>query len=82
MFSHKVEIRTDEIEAYLENIPLPKLTSEQALSCEGIISKDEVFNILKSIKSNKSLGNNWDEIKNTFLASIHKAFLNQKLNSS
>ena len=24
MFSHKVQIQTDKIEAYLENIPLPK----------------------------------------------------------
>ena len=43
LFSRKARIQTVEIQAYLENIPLPKLTNEQILSCEGIISKDEVF---------------------------------------
>ena len=38
MFSRKVQIQTDEIEAYLENIPLPKLTNEQTLTCLGNIS--------------------------------------------
>ena len=37
LFSRKVQFQTDIIEAYLENIPLPKLTNEQTLSCEGII---------------------------------------------
>ena len=80
------------MEAYLELIPLLKLTNEQTLSCEGIISEDEVFKSLKSMENNKSPGNDglskefyecfWNEIKNPFLASIHKAFLNQELSSS
>ena len=80
------------MEAYLELIPLLKLTNEQTLSCEGIISEDEVFKSLKSMENNKSPGNDglskefyecfWNEIKNPFLASIHRAFLNQELNSS
>ena len=51
------EQRVFDIEVYLEDIPLPKLINEQALSCEGIISKDEVFESLKSIENNKSPGN-------------------------
>ena len=43
LFSRKARIQTVEIQAYLENIPLPKLTNERILSCERIISKDEVF---------------------------------------
>ena len=92
MFSRKVRNQTDKIEAYLEHIPSPKLTNEQTLSCEGIISDDEVFKSLKSMKNNKSPGNDglskefyecfWDEIKNPFLASIDRAFLNQELSSS
>ena len=72
LFSRKVQNQTDKI--------------------EGIISKDEVFKSLKSVEDNKSPGNDelskefyecfWDEIKNPFLASIHRAFLNQELNSS
>ena len=53
LFSCKVPFQTNKLEAYLENIPLPKLTSEQTLSCEGIISEDEVFKSLKSMENNK-----------------------------
>ena len=96
----KLQIQTDEIEAYLANIPLPKITNEQTLSCEGIISEYEVFKSLsvktfkslKSMENNKSPGNDglsiefyecfWNEIEKQFLASVHKTFLNQELNSS
>ena len=64
LFSRKVQFCPDKIEAHLERIPLPKLTNEQTLSCEGIISEDEVFNSLKSIESNKSSGN--DELSKKF----------------
>ena len=77
---------------YLENITLPKLTNEQTSGCEGIASEDEVFNNLKSTENNKSPEDDglskefyecfWDEIKKPFLASSHKAFLNQELSSS
>ena len=87
-----LKFQTDIIEAYLENMPLPKLANEQTLSCEGIISEDEVFKGLKSMENNKSPGNDglskefyecfWDEVKKPFLASIHKAFLNQELSTS
>ena len=92
LFSCKVQFQTDIIEAYLDNIQLPKLTNEQTLSCEGIVSEDEVFKSLKSKDNNKSPGNDglskefyecfWDEVKKPFLASIHKAFLNQELSTS
>ena len=92
LFSRKMQFQTDIIEAYLDNIPLPKLTDEQTLSCEGIISEDEVFKSLKSMDNNKSPGNDglskefyecfWDEVKNSLLASIYKEFLNQKLSTS
>ena len=38
-------------------MPLPKLTNEQTISCEGIISEDEVFKSLKTMDDNKSPGN-------------------------
>ena len=84
MFSRKLSIQTDEVEAYLAKIPLPKMTNEQTSSCAGIISEDEVFKSLKSMENNKLPGNDglskefyecfWDE---TILASIHTAFLNR-----
>ena len=50
------------------------------------------FKSLKSMENNKSPGNDglskefyecfWNEIEKQFLASIHKTFLNQELNSS
>ena len=56
------------------------------------MSEDEVFKSLKCMDYNKSAGNDglskefyecfWDEIKKLFLASIHKAFLNQELSTS
>ena len=57
MFSRKVEIQADKLEVYLENIPLPKLTNEQILSRECIISEDEEFKGLKSMENHKSPGN-------------------------
>ena len=57
LFSRQVQIQTEKIDAYLDNIPLPNVTNEQTLSCEGITSEDEVFKILKSIDNNKSPGN-------------------------
>ena len=82
LFSHKLQNQTDKIEAYLELIPLPKLTNEQTWSCEGIISEDEEFKSLKSMENNKSHGNDglskkfyecfWNEIKDPFLTSIHR----------
>ena len=38
LFSRKVQYQTDIIEAYLENIPLPKLNNEQTLSCYSLRS--------------------------------------------
>ena len=46
LFSSKVQDQINEIEAYLVNILLPKLSNEQNLCCEGSISEDEVFKSL------------------------------------
>ena len=92
MFSDKLQNQTDKIEAYLELIPLPKLTNEQTGSFESIISEDEEFKSLKSMENNKSPGNDGlskefyecfrDQVKKLSLASIYKAFLNQELSTS
>ena len=90
----KVQFQTDIdiIEAYLQNISLPKPTNKQTLSSDGFVSEDEVFKTLKLMGNNKSPGNNglskqfyecsWDEVKKPFLASIHEAFLNQESRTS
>ena len=56
MFLRKIQNQTDKMEAYLEHIPLPKLTNEQTLSCESIIFEDEVFKSLKSVENNELPG--------------------------
>ena len=53
----KVQIQTDEIQAYSENIPSPKLTKKQVLCCESIMSEDEMFKSWRSMENNKSPGN-------------------------
>ena len=69
LFLPKVQIHTDKIKAYLENKPLSKFTNEKTLSCESIISKDEVFKSLKSMENNKSPGN--DGLSKEFCESLY-----------
>ena len=57
MLPCKVQIQTDEIQAYSENIPSPKLTKKQVLCCESIMSEDEMFKSWRSMENNKSPGN-------------------------
>ena len=72
----KVQIHTDKIKAYLENKPLSKLTNEKTLSCEGIISEDEVSKSLKSKENNKSPENDGlsEEFYECFSDEIEKPF--------
>ena len=72
LLSRKVQFQADIIETYLENTPLPKLTDKQTLSCEGIISEDEVFKSLKSMENNKSPGM-MDCLRNSMNASGMKS---------
>ena len=48
-------MQTDKKEAYLANIPLPKIANEQTLSYEGY--EYELFKSLKSMENSKSPGN-------------------------
>ena len=75
LFSRKVQNQTDKIEAYSELIPLLKLTNEQTISCEGIISENEVLKSLKSMKNNKLPGN--DGLSKEF----YECFRNETKNS-
>ena len=78
--------------SFLENINLPTPTNEQALACEGTISETELLKALKSIKNNKSPGNDeirkefyeffWDDIKNSLSNSIKKSFISGELPTS
>ena len=76
---------------FLENINLPTLTNEQALESESIISETELLKALKSMKKDKSPGNDritkefyeffWDDIKNSLSDSIKKSFMSGELST-
>ena len=72
-FITKAQSQTGKIEAYLENIPLPKLNNEQTLVVK-VPGNDGLFKEFYECFR--------DEIKKQFLTSILKAFLNQELSSS
>ena len=78
--------------SFIENINLPALANEQALECEGIISETELLKALKSMKNDKSPGNDritkefhelfWDDIKHSLSDSIKKSFISGELSTS
>ena len=80
------------ISSFLENINLPTISNEQALECEGIISETELLKALKSMKNDKSPGNDgitkefyeffWDDIKNSLSNSIKKCFISGEQSTS
>ena len=57
-------------------MPVPKLQEEQVIKCEGEIKESELLKYLKSMKNDKSPGNDgltkefyetvWEEIKTPF----------------
>ena len=71
---------------------MPTLNNEQALECEGIIIETELLKALRSMKNDKSPGNDgitkefyeffWDDIKNLLSDSIKKSFISGELSTS
>ena len=92
LFKENLNTSKEAISSFLENINLSTLTNEQALECEGIISKTELLKSLKSMKNDKSPGNDgitkklykffWDDIKNSLSDSIKKFFISGELSTS
>ena len=92
LFKENLNTSKEAISSFLENINLSTLTNEQALECEGIISKTELLKSLKSMKNDKSPGNDgitkelykffWDDIKNSLSDSIKKSFISGELSTS
>ena len=73
---------------FLENINMPTLTNEQAVECESIISEIELMKGLKSMKNDKTPGNDritkffCNDIKKSLSNSIKKSFISGELSSS
>ena len=57
LFKENLNTSKGVIFPFLENFNLLRLTNEQAIECEGIISETELLKALKSIKNDKSPGN-------------------------
>ena len=83
LFSKKCNADNDEINLFLENIKMPKLSNIQKDSCEGTFDEKEIFEAVKSFQNNKSPGNDgltkefyiafWEEIKKPFMYSISES---------
>ena len=68
---------------------MPTLANKQTFEYESIISEIELLKALKSIKNDKSPGNNeitkgfyesfWDDIKNSLSDSIKESFISGEL---
>ena len=92
LFKENLNTSKEAIFLFLENINQPTLTNEQAIECEGIISEAELLKALKSMKNDKSSGNDriakefyevcWDNIKNSLSDSIMKSFISGELSTS
>ena len=92
LFKENLNTSKEVIFSFLENINLPALTNEQALECEGIINETELLKALKSMKNDKSPGNDritkefyeffWDGIKSSLSDSIKKSFISGELSTS
>ena len=92
LFKENLNTSKEAISSFLENINLPSLTNEQAFECDGIISETELLKALKSMKNDKSPGNDgitkefyeffWDDIKNSLSDSVKKSFTSGELSTS
>ena len=90
-FKENLNTSKEVISSFLENINLPTLTNKQALECEGITSETELLKALKSMKNDKSPGNDGitkefykfflDDIKNSLSDSIKKSFISGELST-
>ena len=80
------------IDLYLQNCPIPKLTDTDSIHCENLITKEECEKAIKQMKANKALGLDglsvefyrvsWSEISDILVDSYREAFNSGKLSNS
>ena len=56
-YSRKIQVTENECEDFLSSVQVSSLTAEEAESCEGKLSKQEVFLSLSSMPKKKTPGN-------------------------
>ena len=64
LFTSSLSFSKHNVVSLLENLPVPKLQKEQVIKCEGEITESELLKSLKSMKYDKSPGN--DGLTKTF----------------
>ena len=84
LFKEKLSFKNENLTQYLENISMPCLSKEKQDSCEGVITKQELFEALKSMQNSKSPVNDglskefyetfWEELKKPFMYAIQKSY--------
>ena len=57
LFKENLSFSERNLKQYLDNISIPLLSEEKKNSCEGEITEEEILKALKSMKNNKSPGN-------------------------
>ena len=90
-FSQKTECLDISATELLNKLNIPKLSFKEVQLWKEIITKDDIFENLKSIKDNKIPGNDeflnefyetlWNILAKSFLNSIKTAALNNELSS-
>ena len=82
----------NEIDSFLNNLNIPKLSEEQKISCEGKITSEECFCLLDTFQTNKSPGNDgipiefykkfWPFINDCFIRCANECFEKGELSHS
>ena len=89
LFKRNFSKNNFEKQQFLTSLSTKTLTNEQYDLCENKISETDLFDFMKSMKNNKTPGNDgltkefyetfWDELKTTVMKSVHQAFLTKIL---
>ena len=92
LYTDKVTKTEDDIQNFLNMVNVPKLKDEEKQKCEGLISKLECLNALKTMKHNKTPGNDgltvefykkfWDLISNLLVDCFNEPYEKGELSNS
>ena len=86
------EVEDVDLVTLLDHSDIPKLTPEKSIILEGPLSVDEVYSMLKTMKNNKSPGQDgftvefyrffWQHLKTFIVTSLNYAYFKGKLSHS
>ena len=83
LFEERLKNDSKKLLKFLKDIQIPSLTKEQKKTCEGELTKKEIYQSLINMENNKFPGNSgltkefyctfWNEIKNIFINSLRES---------